>query len=78
MYLQHPVRQIHQLPLVLNNLGHCGGLILLEFTDVIRDYLQINGKTLTINFFLTQTNMKTEYLEPRTFTLFMHCWHVSY
>lgn len=34
-YLQHPVRQIHQLPLVLDNLGYCGRLILLEFTDVI-------------------------------------------
>lgn len=45
MYLQHPVRQIHQLPLVLNNLGDCGCLILLEFTDVIGDYLQIHRNT---------------------------------
>lgn len=58
MYLQHPVRQIHQLPLVLNNLGHCGCLILLEFTDVIRDYLQNNEGSLTINFLWTQTKMK--------------------
>lgn len=72
MYLQHPVRQIHQLPLVLNNLGHCGGLILLEFTDVIRDYLQINGRTLTINFFRTQTNMKTEYLCTTTHIYFIY------
>lgn len=34
-YLQHPVREIHQLPLVLHNLGHGGRLVLLEFTDVI-------------------------------------------
>lgn len=62
MYLQHPVRQIHQLPLVLNNFSYCGCLILLEFTDVIGDYLQIHGRTLTIHFFRTQTKMKTEYL----------------
>lgn len=41
MYLQHPVREIHQLPLVLGNLGHCSRLVLLEFTDVIGDNLQV-------------------------------------
>lgn len=38
-YLQHSVREIHQLPLVLSNLGHCGSLVLLQLTDVIGDNL---------------------------------------
>lgn len=40
-YLQHPVRQIHQLPLVLGDLGDGGRLILLQFTDVTGDNLQV-------------------------------------
>lgn len=40
-YLQHPVRQIHQLPLVLSNLGYSCCLVLLQLTDVIGNYLRV-------------------------------------
>lgn len=39
-YLQHPVRKIHQLPLVLGNLCHGGRLVFLELTDVTGDDLK--------------------------------------
>lgn len=38
-YLQHPVRKIHQLPLVLGNLCHSGRLVFLQLTDVTGDDL---------------------------------------
>lgn len=39
-YLQNPVRKIHQLPLVLGNLCHSGGLVFLKLTDVTGDDLK--------------------------------------
>ena len=34
--------EIHQLPFVLSNLGHSCRLVLLQFTDVTGDNLQVN------------------------------------
>lgn len=40
-YLQHSVRKIHQLPLVLGNLCHSGGLVFLKLTDITGDDLKL-------------------------------------